>query len=180
MTEQQKKQRIEELRSELRELQATPRSDWHAAFEAFLRFATCRYKGVTIRTEVEIGADAPRTDYLILTDEETQEFKEPFFRIFRKINLIEYKNPHDSLNRRVICKIAGYAYLLIGTTEREGDVPEDQVTISIFRAAKNPKLFKEMGEAGELVRTETPVTTSLLVTRSRRKVMPWLTDLASS
>ena len=92
MTDQEKKQRIEELRSELRELQATPRSDWHTAFEAFLRFSTYRYKGVTIRTENEVGSDAPRTDYLILTEDETQEFEEPFFRIFRKINVLEYKN----------------------------------------------------------------------------------------
>ena len=156
MTDQEKKQRIEERRTELRELQATPRSDWHTAFEAFLHFTTYRCKGVTIRTEVEIGADAPRTDYVILTEDEAQEFEEPFFRIFKKINLLEFKNPHDALNRRVIHKILGYAHLLIGTAEREGDVPEDQVTLSIFRAVKNPELFQEMEKAGELVRTETP------------------------
>ena len=33
MTEQEKKQRIAALRAELKELQATPRSDWHTAFE---------------------------------------------------------------------------------------------------------------------------------------------------
>ena len=43
MTEQEKKQRIAALRAELKELQATPRSDWHTAFEAFLRFKTYRY-----------------------------------------------------------------------------------------------------------------------------------------
>ena len=30
MTEQEKKQRIAELRAELKELEAVPRSDWHA------------------------------------------------------------------------------------------------------------------------------------------------------
>ena len=58
MTEQEKKQRIAALRAELKELQATPRSDWHTAFEAFLRFKTYRYKGISIRIEVEIGEDA--------------------------------------------------------------------------------------------------------------------------
>ena len=57
---------------------------------------------------------------------------------------------------RVLHKICGYAHLLIGTAEHEGDVPEDQVTISIFRAVKNPELFKKMEESGELVRTGTP------------------------
>ena len=58
MTEQEKKQRIAALRAELKELQATPRSAWHTAFEAFLRFKTYRYKGISIRIEVEIGEDA--------------------------------------------------------------------------------------------------------------------------
>ena len=156
MTGKEKKQRIAELRAELRKLQAAPRSDWHTAFEAFLRFKTYKYKGITISTEVEIGADAPRTDYVILTEEETQEFEEAIFRIFRKINLIEYKNPHDSLNERVIHKIIGYAHLMIGTAEHEGDVSPEDVTISIFRAAKNPALFRSMQKSGKLVRTDTP------------------------
>ena len=33
MTEPEKKRRIEELRRELKELEAVPRSDWHKAFE---------------------------------------------------------------------------------------------------------------------------------------------------
>ena len=156
MTEKEKKQRIAELRAELKELQSVPKSDWHTAFEAFLRFKTHKYKGITIRTEVEIGADAPRTDYVILTEEETQEFEEPIFKIFRKTNIIEYKNPHDSLNERVIYKIAGYADLLIGTAEHEGDVSPDDVTVSIFRAVKNPVLFKNMQRSGKLIQTETP------------------------
>ena len=105
---------------------------------------------------MEIGADAPRTDFVILTDDGTQEFEEDIFRIFRRINILEYKNPRDALNKRVIYKTAGYANLLIGTAARESDVPEDQVTISIFRAAKNPSLFKKMESAGELVKTKVP------------------------
>ena len=156
MTEQEKKRRIAELRAELKKLQATPRSDWHTAFEAFLRFKTYKYKSVSIQSEVGIGSDVPRTDYVILTDDGIEEFEEAIFRIFRKVNILEYKNPHDSLNKRVLYKIAGYANLLIGTAEHEGDVPEDQVTISIFRSVKNPKLFKEMEGSGELEKTETP------------------------
>lgn len=156
MTEKEKKRRIAQLRAELRELQATPRSDWHTAFEAFLRFKTHKYKGVTINVEVEIGADAPRTDYVILTDDETQEFEESIFRIFRKINILEYKNPKESINERVLYKIAGYACFLIGTAQHARDVPADQVTISIFRAEKNPVFFKKMEKAGKIVSTRTP------------------------
>mgnify|MGYP007069937947 CR=1 FL=1 len=154
--EDEKRKRIAELRAELKELQATPRSDWHKAFEALLRLTIYKYKGVSIQTEVEIGVDAPRMDYMILTEEKEQEFEESIFKIFRQTNVLEFKRPSDALNWRVIYKIIGYAGLLIGTAEHENDMPKDQVTISIFRSVKNPELFKEMEESGELVRTETP------------------------
>ena len=78
------------------------------------------------------------------------------FRIFRKINILEYKNPHDALNRRVIRKVCGYANLYIGVAEHERERPEDQVTISIFRAVRNPELFEEMEKEGTLVRDRIP------------------------
>ena len=81
MTEEEKKQRIAELRAELKELEATPRSDWHAGFEAALRIETHKYGNlVHIRTE-EAG---------------------------------------------------------------------DEVTLSIFRAVKNPELFSELERNGNL------------------------------
>ena len=156
MTEQERKEQIAFHRAELKKLMAVPKSDWHTAFEAFLRFETYKYKGIEIRPEVEIGLDPPRTDYVILTGEETQEFEESIFQICRRINILEYKNPHDALNDRVIHKIIGYANLMIGTAEHEGDVPKDQVTLSIFRSVKNPELFKEMEANGTLEKTAEP------------------------
>ena len=110
MTEQKKKERIAELLKELRELQATPKSDWHAAFEALLRIETHRFENkVRIMTETEIGVVPPRTDFVVLVEDEQVEFEKEIFKIFRKINILEYKNPHDTLNERVIRKVCGYA-----------------------------------------------------------------------
>ena len=61
-----KKRRIEELRRELKELEAVPRSDWHKAFEAFLNLRIAKYDGVRIDKEVEIGVNPPRADFIIL------------------------------------------------------------------------------------------------------------------
>ena len=156
MTGSQRRQRIVELRTELRELEATPRSDWHAAFEAILRIETHGCPGVEIRTETEIGYDAPRADFVILTRDDAEPLSDPVFGIFRSINVLEYKRPDDALNERTLYTAAGYASLLIGTAEREGDVPPDEVTVSVFRARRNPVLFTRMEEAGELVRTDVP------------------------
>ena len=157
LTEQERKEQIEYHLSELKKLRATPRSDWHAGFEALLRIETHKYADrVHISTEEEIGEVPPRTDFVILVEDEQVEWEKEIFRIFRKINILEYKNPHDALNRRVIRKVCGYANLYIGAAEHENERPENQVTLSIFRAVKNPELFDEMENDGTLVRDETP------------------------
>lgn len=122
-----------------------------------LRIETHRYADrVHISTEEEIGEVPPRTDFVILVEDERIEWDKAVFRIFRKINILEYKNPHDALNRRVIRKVCGYANLYIGVAEHERERPEDQVTISIFRAVRNPELFEEMEKEGTLVRDRIP------------------------
>ena len=157
LTEQERKEQIEYHLAELKKLRAVPRSDWHAGFEALLRIETHKYADrVHINTEEEIGEVPPRTDFVILVEDEEVDWEKAIFRIFRKINILEYKNPHDSLNRRVLRKVCGYANLYIGVAEHEGDRPEDQVTVSVFRAVKNPEMFEEMEEKGTLVRDGTP------------------------
>ena len=154
MTEQEKKRRIAELRTELQELEAVPRSDWHEAFEALLRIETHKYGNrVHISVEERIGENPPRTDFVILVENEKVEFDKAIFQIFRRINILEYKNPHDSLNERVMRKICGYANLYIGVAEHEGERPADEVTLSIFRAVKNPELFAELERNGNLEKT---------------------------
>ena len=56
----------------------------------------------------------------------------------------------------MIRKIAAYAYLYIGIAEHEGDIKADGVTISIFRAVKNPKLFKALEQSGNLTKGDSP------------------------
>lgn len=157
LTEQERKEQIEYHLAELKKLRATPRSDWHAGFEALLRIETHKYADlVHISTEEEIGEVPPRTDFVIQVEDEQVEWEKAIFRIFRKINILEYKNPYDALNRRVIRKVCGYVNLYIDVAEHEGDRPEDQVTIYIFRAVKNPQLFEEMEKDGTLVRDGIP------------------------
>lgn len=96
----------------------------------------------------------PRTDFVIMVEDEEVVFDKAIYKMFRKINILEYKNPYDSLNERVIRKVSGYANLYIGVAEHEGDRPSDQVTITIFRAVKNPELFAKMEQEGTLVRDD--------------------------
>ncbi len=157
MTERERKEKIAYHRAALKELQAVPRSDWHAGFEALLRIETYKYGDrVRLKTEEVLGEEPPRTDYVILIEDQETKFDKDIFKIFRKFNILEYKNPHDTLNERVIRKICGYANFFIGLAEHEGEVSSDQVTISIFRAVKNPRLFKAMEKSGSLIRDKIP------------------------
>ena len=157
MTDKERKEKIAFHRAALKELLATPRSDWHTGFEALLRIETYKYgNSIRLLTEEVLGEEPPRADYVVLIEDEKVEFDKDIFKIFRKHNILEYKNPHDSLNERVIRKIAAYAYLYIGIAEHEGDIKADEVTISIFRAVKNPKLFKAMERAGNLTKGDAP------------------------
>ena len=157
MTEEAKKEEIATLSERLKALRATPRSDWHRIFERILREEARPYgSDVEIRVEQELGIDPPRVDYLILDDMKHLMRGKEIFSIFRQHNIVEYKNPDDKLNSRVISKIIGYANFYIGLAEHEHDRPRNEVSISIFRSGRNPGLFKKMIQAGTLVRTETP------------------------
>ena len=157
MMPEKKKERIAQLRAELKELQAVPRSDWHAGFEALLRIDMHRYGSrVRIETEKILGEEPPRADYLVVKGEAGLEMEDEIFRVFRMHNIIEYKNPHDNLNERTLRKACGYANFYIAAAEHEGDVPPGEVTISIFRAAKNAQLFREMEARGRLERGTAP------------------------
>ena len=157
MTEKERKEQITYHREALRKLHSVSRSDWHAGFEALLRIETYKYGSrIRMRTEEVLGEEPPRADYVIIIEDEETEFDKEIFRIFRKHNICEYKNPHDSLNERVLRKICGYANLYIGVAEHEGDIPSDQVTISVFRAVKNPRLFRSLEKAGNLTKDDIP------------------------
>lgn len=92
-SEQERKEKIAYHLGELKKLRATPRSDWHAGFEALLRIEMHKFADlVHIRTEEEIGEVPPRTDFVVLVEDEKVELEKAIFRIFRKINILEYKS----------------------------------------------------------------------------------------
>jgi hypothetical protein len=152
MTKEEREEEIALVTARLKELNATLRSDWQAGFEALLRIDTHKYGSrVHIDTDVELGVMPPRTDYMIITEDEAVEWDKSIFQIFRKFNIIEYENPKAELNMRVIFKAVGYAELYVGLAEHEGERPYNQVTISIFRDSKNDELFRELENMGRLV-----------------------------
>ena len=84
MTKEERKEEIALVTARLKELNATLRSDWQAGFEALLRIDTHKYGSrVHIDTDVELGVMPPRTDYMIITEDEAVEWDKSIFQIFR-------------------------------------------------------------------------------------------------
>jgi len=60
MTDRERKEKIAFHRAALKELQATPRSDWHTGFEALLRIETYKYgNSIRLLTEEVLGEEPP-------------------------------------------------------------------------------------------------------------------------
>ena len=152
----QKTELIAYHREQLKLLHSVPRSDWHREFERIFRSDAKVYgDDVVIRAEEELGIDPPRVDYLVLDDlKRLMSGGKSIFRIFRQHNIIEYKNPNDVLNQRVISKAIGYANLYIGLAEHKDDRPRNEVSISIFRESRNDGLFRTMLTDGTLEKTD--------------------------
>ena len=142
----------DKILEQLRWLNVYPKSDWHRGFEAFLKADAYEAIGGQAEVIVEhpLGEAPPRIDFIVWLHDDETKLQKSIYRIFRRFNVIEYKNPHDNLNWRVIYKAIGYASLYLGLAKSEEERPKDQITISIFRAVKNPDLFKELEEAGHL------------------------------
>ncbi|MBO6298444.1 MAG: hypothetical protein J6N53_06310 [Lachnospiraceae bacterium] len=121
-----------------------PPNDWHSWFYALLMIKLHKFfPAVTVEREILLGAQPPRADFLVLKESEKTDLGLGVFRIFRKHNILEFKSPDDELNRSVLWKVIGYAGFYISM----GQIDEDEVTITLLRAAKPEKLFRELGMA---------------------------------
>ena len=101
---------------------------------------------ISIKPEFVLGVEPPRADFLILTEDEVLDLGLDVFKIFRRHNIIEFKNPTDTLDERVLCKVIGYGNMYISQAKHKGDISLDQVTLSIFREAHPYELFEELGD----------------------------------
>ena len=63
-----------------------------------------------------------------------------FLSVFRKYNILEFKNPDDDLSESVLWNVIGYAGFYISKFH----VTAEDVTLTLFRGAKPVKLFRDM------------------------------------
>ena len=130
----------EQLISRIMELEPPPPSDWHSWMDAMLHIALHHYP-VEIKREIVLGNQPPRTDFLVLMENEIVDLNLQIFKIFREHNVIEFKNPDDELSVSIIWKCIGY----VGFYLYFKNISERTVTLTLIRGAKPIKLFHELG-----------------------------------
>ena len=135
----------------------TKRTDWHAGFAGGIEISLEEYLDLLdINREYELTKESPRIDFLVIKKTMDAVIDNDIGRIFRKHNIIEFKNPNDVLNIDVIWKCIGYAGLYKGLAKRVNEIPENELTISIFRSRKPVGVFNLCKREGKTVTNPYP------------------------
>jgi len=97
-------------------------------------------------------------------------------KIFRKYNVLEYKNPKDKLGIDVFVKVQSYADLFKASGEKPDSRNMKSITVSYVRESKPEKLFKYLKKCGVSIEipykgiyylygSSIPFTTQIIVTK---------------
>jgi hypothetical protein len=129
---------------------------WHPAFYA----AAClelrdNIEELQFEREHNLSKEPVRIDLLILKNK-TGAIKNEIGHIMRKYNVIEYKSPDDSISVDDFFKTIGYACLYKGYGRTVNAIPEEELTVSIFRAAYPREMIKELRCSGHKVEEKYP------------------------
>ncbi len=84
-----------------------------------------------------------------------EEMDNDIARFFRKHNIIELKNPAETLNIGVVWKAVSYAAQYISQNLKSNESADD-VTVSIIRASKPRKSFRQMSDRGYRISNDYP------------------------
>jgi hypothetical protein len=139
--------RIKKLEDENAALkgQEEPANDWHSMMYLLL-FITLHGLPVDLTREIVIGAMPPRADYLIKKNDPGVDMKLEIFKIFLKMNVVEYKGPGDDLGEEELWQAVIYLAAQARKSLSQNEATSDDFTITLFREAKPIKLLKVLGE----------------------------------
>ncbi len=166
---------------------------WHPAFYAAAGLELYEdIERLEIKTEYNLSKEPIRIDLLIIkNDESIGKIKNEIGHIMRKYNVIEYKSPEDNMTIDDFYKTIGYACLYKGYGNTVNEIPENELSVSLFREVYPEKLFLTLYEQGHKIKERYPgiyyVTGNLpfpvqiVVTKQlERKTHRWLRILSAN
>jgi hypothetical protein len=117
------------------------RLNWHTAFYGAIQFELAEYKdALEFESEHELTSEPLRIDVLIVKKKRNIEIKKNIARIFRHINIVEYKSPDVSLDVNEFCKAFAYCYVYASIR----NVPITDISLSIILSIEAKTVFKHI------------------------------------
>ena len=131
--------------------------DWHSGFAGGLGLSFQHYRtSIDIEREVPLTKEPPRIDFIVIKKLDDIIIDNSVGKSFRKYNIIEFKNPSDELSIDTVWKTFGYAGFYKGSADHVNDIPEEELTITIFRTSFPRKLFKYWKDKNRQIETVAP------------------------
>ena len=131
---------------------------WHPAFYAATGLELHEdMERLELKSEYNLSKEPIRIDLLIIkNDESIGKIKNEIGHIMRKYNVIEYKSPEDSMTIDDFYKTIGYACLYKGYGNTVNEIPENELSVSLFREVYPEKLFLTLCEQGHKIKERYP------------------------
>lgn len=119
-----------------------PQIQWHPAFTAAMNLEMIENRdGLRFEREYNLNVKPLEIDMLITKKWPGMPVENEIGRIFRGHNILEYKDPQDSLNIDVFFKTEGYACLYKSYGKTADAIKADDITISLIRDIRPAGLF---------------------------------------
>ncbi len=130
---------------------------WHPGFYGAAELEFISNKGdLEFQREFNLSKEPIRMDLLIIKKPSDVRTKNEIGHIFKKYNVVEYKNPDDALSIDDYYKTVGYACLYKGLGETVDQIPANELTISIFRESYPREMFETMKNLGLEIKERYP------------------------
>ncbi len=122
---------------------------WHPAFIAAMNLEMADSRdSLHFYREYNLNVKPLVIDLLITKKQTDLSVNNEIGRIFRGHNILEYKDPEDSLNIDVFFKVEGYACLYKSYGKTVDAIAENDITITLVRDTKPAGLFSYFKEHG--------------------------------
>jgi hypothetical protein len=123
---------------------------WHPAMYAALEYEFREdIEDLEMIPEYNLSKEPIRIDILIVkTKEKDEKLKNEIGHIMRKYNVIEYKSPDDGMSIDDFYKTLGYACLYKGYGKTVDQIPADEITVTMLRAAYPREMFAALEKEG--------------------------------
>jgi hypothetical protein len=106
--------------------------------------------------EYNLSKEPLRIDLLVVEKREGVMISNEIGRIFKKYNIIEYKNPADGFSIDDYFKVMSYVLLYKSSGKFVNEIPIDELTATIVRDVYPRKLIKDLKSIGMEIKTTIP------------------------